>query len=77
MIITLLGKQVLSLPPESIFLLCSGVMIVIQIGIFPICMRKVALPILILVSFALSTLGLAGIGYASAPAPIMLAFALV
>lgn len=78
--ITLLGKQVLSLRPEGIarfFLLCSGVMIVVQICIFPICMRKLALPILILASFALSALGLALIGYAIASGSIMLAFALV
>lgn len=78
--ITLLGKQVLSLGPQGItrfFLVCSGVMIAVQIGLFPLCMRRFALSSLIVASLMVVAAGLALIPYAGSTVGIMLAFAFV
>lgn len=78
--ITLLGKQVFSLRPEGIarfFLVCGAVMIAVQIGVFPLCMRKLPLSALLGASMMLIAAGLGLIPYARAIAGVMLAFALV
>lgn len=78
--VTLLGKQVLSLQPEGIvqfFLLCSVVMIVVQIGIFPSCMRRIALPSLIAASLLMVSVGLVLMAFAGSSGSVMLALALV
>jgi MFS family permease len=78
--ITLLGKQVLSLRPEGIarfFPVCGVVMIAVQIAVFPICMRKFALPSLIAFSMTVVAAGLGLIPYARAVVSILLAFAFV
>lgn len=77
---TLLGKQVLSLQPEGIvkfFLLCSVVMILVQIGVFPLCMQRFSMPSLISVSLLLVSTGLVSIGLTRSSASIMFAFALI
>lgn len=78
--ITLLGKQLLSLDPQGItrfFLVCGAVMIAVQIGVFPVCMRRFPLPLLVAVSLMIATAGLALIPYAGSIGGIMLAFASV
>ena len=78
--ITLLGKQVLALQPEGIvkfFLLCSVVMIFVQIGLFPLCVQRFALPSLIAASLLVTSIGLVMIAGARSSASIMLAFAFV
>lgn len=78
--ITLLGKEVLSLQPEGIvkfFLLCSVVMILVQIGVFPLCMQRFALPSLIAASLLVVSAGLVLIAFARSSESVMLAFALV
>jgi MFS family permease len=64
--ITLLGKQSLSLDPRAIsqfFVVCSLVMITVQIGFFPILMRKFSIPTLLVAAFVLAAFGLGMIPY--------------
>ncbi len=78
--ITLLGKQVLSLDPNGIsrfFLICSIAMIVVQIGVFPACVRRIGAPRLVAAGMLLGVAGLALIPYAKTAAGTMMAFASV
>lgn len=78
--ITLVGKQVLGLDPAGIaqfFLVCSIVMIVVQIGIFPVCVQRFTLRALIIICLMVMTGGLALHVYANTTASVMLAFSLV
>lgn len=78
--ITLLGKQILFLNPGGIarfFLVCSGLMIMVQMCVFPMCMRRVALPALIAASLLLAAAGLLLIPYARSAMHMLLAFSLV
>ncbi len=64
--VTLLGKQVLSLTPSEIsqfFVVCSLVMIAIQIGFFPILIHRFSIRTLLLFSFILAMFGIAAIPY--------------
>ena len=64
--ITLLGKQSLSLDPRAIsqfFVVCSMVMITVQIGFFPLLMRKFSIPTLLVSAFILDAFGLGMIPY--------------
>lgn len=78
--ITLLGKQVLLLDAAGIarfFLVCGIVMIVVQVGIFPVCVQRMPLFILATLCLLAIVAGLALIAYATMPETVMLAFALV
>lgn len=78
--ITLLGKQVLVLDPAGIarfFLICGVVMIVMQIGIFPICMQRIALPSLIAASLVGVAAGLGLTAFSRTSGSVLLAFTLV
>lgn len=78
--ITLLGKQVLSMGPDGIarfFLICGVVMILIQIGVFPVCMQRFSLPSLITASLLVAAAGLVLLAFARSTGSVMLAFALV
>lgn len=78
--ITLLGKQILFLDPSGIarfFLVCSGLMILVQMCVFPVCMRRVALPALIGSALLLAATGLLLIPYSRSATQMVLAFSLV
>ena len=64
--ITLLGKQSLSLDPRAIsqfFVVCSVVMITVQIGFFPLLIRKISIQTLLVSAFILDAFGLGMIPY--------------
>lgn len=66
--ITLLGKLSLSLAPDTIsrfFVICSLVMIAVQIGMFPVLIRKFPLDSLLVSAFSMGALGLGLIPYAT------------
>lgn len=78
--ITLLGKQTLSLTPQEIarfFMICSAVMIAVQIGAFPAALRKIGLPTLVATALLVTAAGLALIPYAGTIPGVVLAFAFV
>lgn len=78
--ITLLGRQMFTLSPDGIarfFLLCSGLMIVMQLGVFPACMQRFTLPSLIALALLLAAVGLLLIPYSRSTMYMMLAFSLV
>lgn len=78
--VTLLGKQVLFLQPQGIvkfFLLCSVVMILVQIGVFPFCMRRFAVQSLIAASLLVVSTGLMLTAVGKSSESVMLAFSLV
>jgi MFS family permease len=78
--ITLLGKQSLSLSPSAIsqfFVVCSLVMITVQIGIFPILMRKFSIQTLLVSAFVLDASGLGLIPYAKSTQIIDVLFGMI
>lgn len=78
--ITLLGKQVLLLGPSGIarfFLVCGGLMILVQMCVLPVCMRRIALPALIGSALLLAAMGLLLIPYSRSATQMLLAFSLV
>lgn len=78
--ITLFGKQVLLLDPSGItrfFLVCSGVMIVVQLGLFPFFMRMLSMRTLLIIAFLMIAIGLALIPYAPTTLTSKLFFSLV
>lgn len=78
--ITLLGKQVLSLKPIDIarfFLVCGGLMILVQMLVFPVCLKRITLVTLIASSLLLAASGLLLIPYTRSATQMLLAFALV
>lgn len=78
--ITLLGKQSLSLDPSAIsqfFVVCSLVMITVQIGIFPILMRKFSIQTLLVSAFVLGAFGVGLIPYAKSTQFIDVLFGMI
>ena len=78
--ITLLGKQSLLLDPGAIsqfFVVCSLVMIVTQMGILPLLMRKISIQILMISAFVLGAFGLGLIPYVKSPRVIDVLFGMI
>lgn len=78
--VTLLGKQSLSLGPQEIsrfFLVCSAVMIVVQLGIFPLLVRGFRPRTLLMSAFASVSLGVGLIPYAGSVMKINFLFGLI
>lgn len=78
--ITLLGKLSLSLDPGTIsrfFVICSLVMIAVQIGMFPMLIRKFPLHSLLVFAFSLGAFGLGLIPYTSSAVVIGVLFGMI
>ncbi|MBY0576193.1 MAG: MFS transporter [Gallionellaceae bacterium] len=78
--ITLLGKQSLSLDPSAIsqfFVVCSLVMITVQIGILPMLMRKFSIQTLLAFAFVLGAFGLGLIPFAKSTQVIDVLFGMI
>jgi DHA1 family multidrug resistance protein-like MFS transporter len=78
--ITLLGKQSLSLDPRAIsqfFVVCSLVMITVQIGFFPMLMRKFSIQTLLVSAFILDAFGLGMIPYVKATQVLDVLFGMI
>ena len=78
--ITLLGKQSLSLDPRAIsqfFVVCSLVMITVQIGFFPMLIRKFSIQTLLISAFILDALGLGMIPYVKATLVLDVLFGMI
>lgn len=78
--ITLLGKQSLSLAPSAIsqfFVVCSLVMITVQIGFFPILMRKFSIQNLLVSAFILAAFGLGMIPYTKSTQVLDILFGMI
>ena len=78
--ITLLGKQSLSLDPRAIsqfFVVCSLVMITVQIGIFPLLIRKFSIKTLLVSAFILDAFGLGMIPYVKATQVLDVLFGMI
>lgn len=78
--ITLLGKLTLSLDPSAIsqfFVVCSLVMITVQIGIFPMLMRKFSARTLLVFAFVLGAFGVGLIPYAKSILVIDVLFGMI
>lgn len=78
--ITLFGKQSLSLDPSAIsqfFVVCSLVMITVQIGIFPILMRKFSIQTLLVSAFVLDAFGLGLVPFAKSTQIIDVLFGMI
>ncbi|MBI3222177.1 MAG: MFS transporter [Nitrosomonadales bacterium] len=78
--ITLLGKQSLLFDPSTIsqfFVVCSLVMITVQIGIFPMLMHKFSIQTLLVIAFVLGTLGLGALPYARSIPAIDVLFGMI
>lgn len=78
--VTLLGKQSLSLGPQEIsrfFLVCSAVMIIVQLGIFPFLMRSFRIRTLLVFAFVFVAIGVGLIPYAGSVMKINFLFGLI
>ncbi len=78
--VTLLGTQLLSLGPQEIsrfFLVCSAVMITVQLGCFPILMRNIRPRTMLVAAFVSVALGVGLIPYAGSPLKIGFLFGLI
>ncbi len=78
--ITLLGKQKLSLDPGAIsqfFVVCSLVMITVQIGLLPVLMRKFSIQALLVFAFVSGAFGLGLIPFAKSAQAIDVLFGMI
>ena len=78
--ITLLGKQTLSLDPGAIsqfFVVCSLVMITVQIGLLPMLMRKFSIQTLLIFAFVSGASGLGLIPFAKSTQAIDVLFGMI